>query len=101
MILVLLLLLLSMQTSLENVFFDPEECQCGLETVRMKMINGKAVNIPSKPWNTQFGRTDSFPRFQDRCEGTLISDRHVLTTARCAKPFEGKEYDLNFSVGPE
>ena len=65
-----------------------KECQCGLENISQRVINGKEVESGRYPWMTGLsflmsknGNTNSY----NICGGSLITNQHILTAAHCLK----------------
>ena len=65
-----------------------KKCQCGLENISQRVINGKEVESGRYPWMTGLsflmsknGNTNSY----NICGGSLITNQHILTAAHCLK----------------
>src|SRR5690348_17260704 len=68
--------------SFYSVDEGPEEikeediCQCGIETINTRILNGALVSPLKYPWNGNIGG----------CGATLISNKHLVTSANCVLP---------------
>jgi len=62
-----------MKSTPSSSSFSNEGCQCGLERITSKIINGNRVDYGRYPW---------FVRLTN-CGGGLITDKHILTSAHC------------------
>jgi secreted trypsin-like serine protease len=58
-----------------------EECQCGIERVNRRIIDGKPVPQGKYPWLVMISTEGT--KGSGICTGSLISDRHILTAAHC------------------
>jgi len=60
----------------------PQGCQCGLERIQPRIINGHVISPSKYPWDGQIGNPfTGLPT--DRCHVTLITDRHLVGAASC------------------
>ena len=64
-------------------------CECGLENIETRIINGQEVRRNRYPWYVKVGD----------CGGGLVSDRHVITSAHCLVPLELKKKKMRIVIG--
>ena len=70
------LLVLTNYLVYESNSFSEEPCECGIENLSTRIINGKPVDYERYPWFIQL----------NGCGGALITDKHVVTSAHCIFP---------------
>jgi len=78
----------------ESNLIYADNCECGVpERLARRVVGGSRTTIEKYPWLTgiQFYG-------MEYCEGTLISDRHILTAAHCLKRIPGVK-DLTLRLG--
>ena len=77
-----------------NPFKYFQGCQCGIENISKRIINGSPVQASRYPWFVPIGNWTHL-----QCGGSLISDKHVLTAARCLHPLNVKRKSLRVILG--
>lgn len=68
-------------TLLAVASFADDQCQCGIERVQDKIINGRTAQPYRYPWMVFI--TMKMAGGSAACGGTIINDRFVLTAAHC------------------
>lgn len=75
---------------------DAIECQCGLNPLATKVVNGQEAEVNSIPWQVHLSISDGWANFH--CGGTIIGTHTVLTAAHCVDEVDNPE-QITISVG--
>jgi secreted trypsin-like serine protease len=70
------------------------DCECGMEQISLRVRGGKEAQSGRYPWMVSIVS-------QRPCGGSLISDRHILTSARCVQGYTKDEIKVQIGITTE
>ncbi|XP_055303524.1 venom protease-like [Sitodiplosis mosellana] len=75
------------ESSIQGRLLTPSEgCGFSNQNLRLKSGDKKRSRLGAFPWMALISYTDNLGETSWKCGGSLITTRHVLTSARCATP---------------